>query len=186
MKLLSLRAALAGVALALAAAAHAQLMSVSQQQVLVSPNASAYSAGQCLGGVLTVPAVVRPNGPGGAKLTGVSFVDPQAQSAANDALTLLIFTTQPTGTYTDHANCNVAAADVVKLAGALVIASSACVQDQTPATTVCTITPSLPLNVAMPITNPNIWVVPIVAATPTYGASAKLYFNFMAEPYGGN
>lgn len=168
-----------------AVVAFAQLFSVSQQQVTVTPNASAYSAGQCLGGVLPVPNAVRVAGPGGARLTGVSFVDPQHQSTANDALMLLVFTAKPTGTYTDHSNCQVAAGDAGSLAGVLSIGSSNCVQDEGPATTICTITPTLPLNVTMPVTLGTIWVVPVVVATPTYGSSATLYFNFMIEPYQG-
>jgi hypothetical protein len=177
-------AALAALAWLACAPAHAAgIGGVSQQQVKVTPNSNAYSAGQCLGGVLTVPNVIRPQGPGGTRLAAVSFVDPQHQTAANDAMTLLIFTALPTGTYTDHANCNVAAADLPNLAGQVTIAAANCFLDQAPSTTVCTITPALPLNVAMPVTNGSIYVVPIVAATPTYGASASLYFNFMAEPY---
>ena len=51
--------------LAVAAPAVAQTKSVSWQQVVVTPNSSAYSAGQCVGGVLTLPAMVQPQGPGG-------------------------------------------------------------------------------------------------------------------------
>jgi hypothetical protein len=164
----------------MAAVAQAQPMSAAQTQVQITPNSAAYSAGQCLGGVLTLPNMVRPSGPGGTILSGVSFIDSTHQSVASDAMTLLVFTAAPTGTYTDHANCQVAAADVPNLAGALSIASSNCVQEQGPTTTVCTITPSLPLNVTMPVKSSNLWVVPItVTRRPT--APAPRSFNFMAQ-----
>lgn len=34
-----------------------------------------------------------------------------------------------------------------------------------------------------PVTNANLYVVASAVGTPTYGASAKLYFNFMATPF---
>ncbi len=166
-------------------AAMAQTMSVATTQVTVTPNAAAYSAGQCIGGVLTVPNMVRVGGPGGTILSGVTLVDPQHQTAANDAMDLLVFSSLPSGTYTDHANCQVAAADASKLAGFVTIAAGNCTQDQGPANTVCTITPALPVSTAMPVVSTNLYVVPIAKATPTYGAAASLFFSFMATPFHG-
>lgn len=166
--------------------ATAQRRAAVLSRVTFTATAGAYSAGQCLGGVLTVPNIIRAQNTGGAILSGVSFVDAAHNTAANDALTLLVFNAQPSGTYTDQAACAIAAADRTKFVGQLVIAASNCNQDSGPATTVCTITPSLPLNAAsLPPTSSNTWVVPIVQATPTYGA-ISLIFNFMATPLGGN
>jgi hypothetical protein len=167
--------------------AQAQTKSVALAQVTVTPNSAAYSAGQCLGGVLTLPNMVQPQGLGGTLLGAVTFVDPQHQSAANDALNILFFNKLPTGTYTDHANCQVAAADAPNLVGVLSIVSSNCVQDQGPTTTICTLIPGggsgLPLNAPMPIAASTLWAVAIVAATPTYGASASLFFTFAGMPF---
>src|SRR5262249_17645363 len=96
--------------------------------------------------------------------------------------TLLVFNTLPVGTYTDHANCQVAAGDLTALVGSLSVASSNCVQDQGPTTTVCTITPTLPVGSAVPTSSP-LYVVPIAVGTPPYGAAATLLFNFMATPF---
>lgn len=178
--------ALIALALALASPttpALAQRASVAITQVTFTATAGAYSAGQCLGGILTVPNMVRPQGPGGALIAGVSFLDSAHQTAANDAMTLLVFSAKPTGTYTDQANCQIAAADRPSFIGAIAIAAANCAQDQGPTTTVCTVTPNLPVNGAMPLTSSSIWVVPVVAATPTYGA-ITLYFNFMSTPFG--
>ena len=182
----ALRLSIAAALAALCGLAHAELMRVSQQQIKVVPNASAYSAGYCIGGVLAVPSMQRPQGPGGTVIFGVTVVDPQHQTAANDAMTLLVFNQQPTGSYTDHTNCQVAAADVPSLVAQLSIASTNCVQDEGPATTVCTISPTLAVSLpptSMPIVNGQLWIVPIAVATPTYGSSALLYFNFMATPF---
>lgn len=170
--------------LALPPAARAQTKSVSWQQVVVTPNASAYSAGQCIGGVLTLPAMFNPQGPGGTVLTSFTFVDPQHQSTANDALSIWIFNAPPSGSYTDHAGCAVAAADLPILVGVITVASSNCAQDSGPATTICTINNfALALAGMFPVINPNLYAVAIAAGTPTYGSSAKLYFNFMATPF---
>jgi hypothetical protein len=180
------------VCLSFALPAHAQRMSMSWQQVQFTATAGAYSAGQCLGGVLAVPNMVRSGGPGGAVLAGVSFLDSAHNTAANDAMTLLVFGAKPTGTYTDQAGCAIASADRASFIGQAVIASANCNQDSGPATTVCTITPNLALsniNGAGASTTPpvgsTIWVVPVVTATPTYGA-ITLFFNFLSTPFSGN
>ena len=166
------------------APALAQTKSVSWQQIIVVPNASAYSAGQCIGGVLTLPAMFNPQGPGGTVITSFTFVDPQHQSAANDAMSIWIFNALPSGSYTDHAGCAVAAADLPILVGVITVASSNCAQDSGPATTICTINNfALALAGSFPVTNPNLYAVAIATATPTYGSSAKIYFNFMATPF---
>jgi hypothetical protein len=166
--------------------ARAQTLSVASSQVTFTATAGAYSAGQCLGGVLTVPGLVRPGGPGGAMLTGVSFLDAAHQTAANDAMDILLFSQAPSGTYTDQANCQVASADRTKFIGTVSIAAANCTQDQGPTTTLCTITPTFPLvSLPLPVVSGTVFAVPIVKATPTYGA-ITLIFNFLATPYSGN
>lgn len=177
--------AVAGLCLLAATAALAQTVGyVVTGQVKVTPNSGAYSAGYCLGGVLTVPKMIRPNGPGGTTLRAVTFLDPAAQSGTNDAMNLFVFNKAPTGTYTDHATCHIGTPDYVNLIGSLAIAASNCVQDGTPATvTTCTIQPALPLAAGtLPVTSDSIWVVPILAAAPTYGTPQTLYFTFGSTP----
>lgn len=129
----------------------AQNSSIAGSQVAITPNSGAYSAGLCLGGIIEAPGLVKPGGPGGAILNGVTFLDLAHQTAANDAMSILVFNVKPTGTYTDHANCQLAAGDVQLLVGVISIAAANCVLDQGPTNTVCTVTPSLsvppPVNV---------------------------------------
>jgi hypothetical protein len=178
-----LAAAMRGfLALCLAALpAASEVGGVSQQQVAVTPTATAYVAGYCLGGVLAVPNMLTVQGPGGTVLAGFTFVDPAGQTAANDAMSLLIFNAAPTGTYTDHAACAVAAADQPHLVGLAIVAAANCLAIASSAT-VCQTEPNIPVNAAMPIGSSNLWVVPIITATPTYGTTT-LYFNFAATPY---
>jgi hypothetical protein len=250
------------VLLALAAPAAAQVNSVAGSQVVVTPNAAAYVAGNCLGGVLTAPGLVRSHGPGGAILTGINFVDPATQTGTNDAQTILVFNTAPVGTYTDHAACSLAPADIPNLVGTISIPAANCTQPPSPAgATICTVSPvfsvpqatssyslatsatsaagtfvltftSVPsyitvgmlatdttaavipngatvtattsttvtINQAItgagvgngdnitftrtaPTINSALWFIPIIAATPTYGAN-KLTYTFMTQPFG--
>ena len=159
-----------------------QTKSVAWSQVVVQPNTGAYAAGSCLGGVLTIPNMLQPQGPGGTIITSFTFLDPAHQTAANDAMTIWLLNAAPTGSYTDHSACSLAAADIPFVVGVLNVASSACFQDQAPNSTTCTVTTNLALAGAMPVTSPNLYAIPFVAATPTYGTS-KLYFNFLATPF---
>jgi putative hemolysin len=166
--------------------ADAQRVSVATTQIQVTPNSGAYSAGQCLGGVLAIPQMLRTGSYGGTILTSIELVDPAHQTAANDVMTFLVFNVAPTGTYTDHAACSVAAADRPNLVGVAAFAAANCVLDGGTATTVCEVLPNLPLTSgAFPVVSTNLWIVPFVAATPTYGA-VTLYFNFSATPIAGS
>ena len=180
-----MKSALAGLALVfLAVPALAQTKSVSLAQITVTPNASAYSAGQCLGGVLTLPGMIQPSGPGGTLMGAVTFVDPQNQGTTADQVNILLFNKQPTGTYTDHSTCTLAAADAPNLVAILPIATANCSSTGLSAT-VCTLIPNMgvPVNGAMPIVSSNLWAIPVINGTPNYGASASLYFTFSATPF---
>lgn len=154
---------------------------VSQTVVSVTPNSGAYSAGNCLGGVLTVSGMVTPGSSGGAVIVGATFVDPAHQSTTNDAQTIVVFGAKPTGTYTDHSACNIAAGDQANVVGVIQIASTSCFQDSSPSTTVCTVTLSLPVVKSQPQSSSALWFLPIVAATPTYGANTLTY-AFKSQP----
>lgn len=155
---------------------------ISQAVVSVTPNSSIYSAGNCLGGVLTVSGMVTPGSSGGAVIVGATFVDPAHQSTANDAQTIVVFGAKPTGTYTDHSACNIAAGDQANVVGVIQIASTSCFQDSSPSTTVCSVTLSLPVAPkAQPQSSSALWFVPIIAATPTYGTTTLTY-AFKSQP----
>lgn len=152
-------------------------------QVALTPTATAYSAGQCLGGVMTVNGLVRSNGVGGTIVTQIDIVDTTGSNAAVD---LLIFNAKPTGTYTDQANCTVAAADQPRLVGLVPNATFTCAQDQPATTGICQATPAILVTAATgttsPVTATSFWVVAIMRGTPTYGSSKTLYFNFKGFP----
>jgi hypothetical protein len=152
--------------------------------VTITPNASAYSAGQCLGGILAVPGMIRPASPGGTIIQGVTLVDPAHQTAANDAMNIWVFNQLPTGTYTDHAACNLAAADIGKFVGTIPIAAANCMLDAAPTNTICSVTTSLYLTALPPnITggSSSLWFVPVITATPTYGAN-NLTLTIKSQP----
>lgn len=169
--------ALACLLLLWSAAAYAQTATT---QVKVLPNAGAYSAGNCLGGVLTIPGMVRAGHAGGTILAQVDIVDP---TGANAAVDILFFNAAPTGTYTDHTACNVAVADQPFLVGTAVNTGFTCVLDQSVVTGLCQGTPTILITPAvLPAKTSNLWAVPIMRGTPTYGAGVTLYFNFKAFP----
>ncbi len=91
-----------------------------------------------------------------------------------------MFNAAPTGTYVDNVACTVASADVARLAGVVPNTLFTCVKDQPTTTGICQATPALPVTTtATGSGNTNLWVVPIMRGTPTYGASKllSLYFN---------
>ena len=176
---MNIKAAILALCAALfAAGAHAQ--GVSTAQVAVTPSASAYTAGYCLGGVLTVPQMFRPGNDGGTILSNVSIVD---TTGANAAIDILIFNKLPTGTYTDNAACTVAAADQPYLVADVVNTTFTCLTDSATTTGICQASVGVLVSLAnIPAVSSALWAVPIMRGTPTYGSSQKLYFNFKANP----
>ena len=152
-------------------------------QVLVTPNAAAYTAGMCIGGILTIPGAIRPSGQGGTISAQVDIVDTTATDAAID---FFLFNVLPTGTYTDHANCTVAAADQPNLIGVIFNTSFTCSTDQPVTTGVCqssiSANATLVTSGKLPPVGSSIWAVPIMRGTPTYGAAKTLYVNFKFFP----
>lgn len=149
-------------------------------RITVTPNAAAYNAADCVGGVLTVPGMVRINGPGGTIVAQVTITDTTGTDAAID---ILFFDAAPTGTYTDHAACDIAAADTAHLVGLVENSTFTCIQDQATTIGTCQATPAVLITPAsLPVKSSNIWAVPIMRGTPTYGAGASLYFFFKAFP----
>lgn len=149
---------------------------VSTGQIAVTPNAAAYVSGYCLGGVIAVPNLVRVGQNGGTQVIGATIVDSTATNAAVD---ILVFSRKPTGTYADHAACAVATADLPYLAGAILNTTFIVVSPIEQATPQITIVASNAAGTP-PVTS-ALWFVPIVRATPTYGASATLWFTFSSK-----
>lgn len=155
------------------------LAQVATSQVAVTPNSGAYSAGQCVGGVLAVPNMVRAGGGlNGGIIVDVDIVD---SSATNATIDLFVFAQAPTGTYTDHATCTIAAADRPFLQGVIFGAAATCAVDGGSTTGICRSTPALSITQDTLMSN-VLWFLPIVRTTPTYGASKTLFFNITAMP----
>lgn len=169
-------------------AAAAQSTGTATTQVAVTPSASAYTAGYCVGSVQAVAGMIRPSGPGGTIVASVAIVDTTGTDAAMD---LLVFTAAPTGTYVDNAACTVGSADQVRLQGLVSNTSFTCAKDSAGTTGICNASFALPLTAYSmvvgsltpgPVNSSLIWVVAVMRATPTYGAAQKLYFNYKALP----
>lgn len=150
---------------------------VAPSSVSITPNTGAYSAGQCLGGVLTVLNLVQPQGNGGTILTSLMLIDP---TAANASVDYLIFNAQPVGTYTDHATCALNTADVARLIGVVSNTAATCITDGGGAKGICIFQPGLTLSTFVsgggPVKSSAIWIVPIMRGTPTYGATTLTLF----------
>jgi hypothetical protein len=153
---------------------------VSTAQVSVTPNSGAYVAGNCLGGVLTVPQMFRMGQDGGTILSNISITDTTGTDATID---VLIFNAKPSGTYTDHAACTVNSADQDNLVSVVPNTAFTCVQDSAQTTGICQASVGVLVSLAtIPPAANSFWAVPIVRSTPTYGAAKTLYFNFKALP----
>jgi hypothetical protein len=152
-------------------------------QVLVTPNAAAYTAGMNIGGILTIPGAIRPGGQGGTISAQVDIVDSTGSDAAID---IFFFNALPSGTYTDHTNFTLATADQSSLVGVIFNTSYSCAQDQPATHGICQ--SSISANATaltsakLPPVGSSLWAVPIMRGTPTYGASQTLYFNFKFFP----
>ncbi|MDB5405201.1 MAG: hypothetical protein JWL84_113 [Rhodospirillales bacterium] len=183
-RLCSIAVALLAIASSYSAFAQSSGGSSNTAQAVVTPSTSPYAAGNCLGGVLTVPNMVRPGGTGGAKISHISEADPSgisgAINSANSAISLLIFRAPPTGAYADRSTCVIAAADAPKL-----IARVTLIDCPVPfiagTTSLCQANNlSLPFNTQSggPVSSSSLWVVPYVGANATFPGGTPLYFNF--------
>lgn len=144
----------------------------------ITPTTGVRTAGDCLGTTQVGYGMLRPGGPGGSVVVGITTIDTAAQSAANNALNIWIFNAAPTGTYTDKTACNVAAADQPNLVGVIVTASTDCVIDKTPSVTICT------KNVVIPVSGTagsSLWFQANTVATPNFGTNTY-YIKVKAQP----
>lgn len=139
--------------------------------VTVAPTvtAAAYSAGQCVGGLLTFTGAARSGGPGSGLVQSAVISDVSGQDSAID---IVLFNQNPSGsTFTDHATCTIANADLPKIAG--VIAVSDCHLLGASAPGVCQgQQQALPFGLGGG--NTTLWAVNIARGTPTYTATTNL------------
>lgn len=156
---------------------------VASGTVTITPAAGAYTAAFCLGGVQAVPNLITIGHDGGTILTGTTIVD---NTGTNAAVDLVVFNALPTGTYTDHAACTIAAADQPKIAGFVQNTTFSAMTDSAGTTGIETATPALPVTVqgpggGKPIVS-TLWILPIMRGTPTYGAAKTLTLTVFALP----
>ena len=152
-------------------------------QLSITPNASAYTSGYCLGGVQYVPNMIVAGGLGGTIITGVDIID---NTATNATIDIWIFNKLPTGTYTDHAGCTVASADQPYLVGVIYGALATCSSDSAGTTGMCQSTPAVPISASSYPPTPALYMVPVVRGTPTYGSTKTLLINIKALPDSAN
>lgn len=136
--------------------------------VTVTPTVTvgAYSAGFCVGGLMTFNNATRPGGPGSALTQAAVVTDVSGQDSNID---IVLFRANPTNsTFTDHAACTVANADLTKIVGVIVV--NDCHLLSTTAPGVCQgQQQAMPLDLGAG--NTTAWAVAISRGTPTYTAS---------------
>lgn len=178
---------LAGVSLLalMASPALAQEKLTVTSQVTIVPAVPAYVAGYCLGGVMTVPGLVRPSGTGGTIIESETIVDLSGKDVSPD---IFFFKAKPTGTYTDHSTCSISAADAVNMIGLVQSASFSCSLASASTIGVCQSWVPIHLNTTPisttstpPVISSNVWAIAIARAATSYGTTS-LYFNFQAWP----
>lgn len=140
----------------------------------VTTTAAAYTSGDSVGGLLTIPG---PSLPGGAfKIVSATLVDAIKQNAAVD---LLFLSEVPgsTSVFTDNLAVDVKAVDFDKVIGSISFLTNTAYKD------LGTISAQMLANQQIvckapklngPVTIPAIYAVLIARATPTYGAATVL------------
>lgn len=139
--------------------------------VTVTPTitVAAYSAGQCIGGLMTFNNAARANGPGSGLVQSVEVTDLSGQDASTD---LVLFNSNPTNsTFTDHATCTVNNLDVPKVAA--VVNAADCHLLGATAPGVCQ---ALQLGdpIVLGSSNTTLWGVLISRGTPAYTATTNI------------
>jgi hypothetical protein len=140
-------------------------------QITVSPTVTvaAYSSGQCVGGLLTFSGAARSGGPGSSLAQSAVISDVSGQDANID---LIVFNANPTGsTFTDHATCTVANADLAKIAGTMTITDCHLLGSTAPG--MCQAQQQA-IPVALGSGNTTAYGVMISRGTPTYTASTNI------------
>lgn len=151
-------------------------MSLSSDVIVITPtltvSTSAYSAGDCVGGILTLPAALLPRTAGGT-LVSLAVTDASDQKAA---LEVLVFDAEPSGgTYTDNGALALSAADLSHLLARVPVATSDYVTVGSVAVaTVGAVNKALAAGAAVT----DLYAVVMATGTPTYAAGTDLVLRF--------
>jgi len=130
---------------------------------------SAYTAGFCVGGLMTFINAARASGRGTGLVQSVTIADSTGQDAAMD---LVLFSTNPINSnFVDHAACNVAPADEGNIIGIVHVTDCAALGT---GGGLCQA-----LQLALPYTlgsgNTQMWGVLITRGTPTYAGANNVF-----------
>jgi hypothetical protein len=139
--------------------------------VTVTPNVTvaAYSAGQCVGGLLTFTNAARSGGPGSGLVQSAVISDVSGQDSAID---LILFSANPaSSTFTDHATCTVNNADLQKVVATIPVSDCHLLGATAPG--MCQ-GQQQAIPFALGAGNTTIWAVNVSRGTPTYSASTNV------------
>lgn len=144
--------------------------------------ASAYTAGNCMGGLLTIPGVFRNSAAGiTARLLGLTVIDKGNQKAP---LTVLLFDRQPSSTYTDKSTPTIGT-DQANVIGQLKVATADYTSNgaDSPPVAVAEEQCSILLQNNDPgrANNTNLYAVVLTTGTPTPASVSDLTFKFKAQ-----
>lgn len=156
-------------------------------QIILQPTitATSYSAGQQLGGILTIPNIVRQSqnyALASAELRNINILDSDNQKAAID---FWFFNQSPTITSVDHGTFAMTKANFqAQCIGAVSVGTSyssngtlAVSSDAKPTSLILEI-PNTNLQSAANANSNNIYAVAICQGTPTYASTSSLIFQF--------
>lgn len=139
---------------------------------------SAYTSGDQVGGIMTIPNVIRQNsnmGFGSCELVSVTILDKAKQDIAMD---IWIFKVSPTLVSSDNAPFDMTDANQATQCVGIVAVGSA-YSDSVSNSTSSTVNLNLPINVAGTSATPSsFFAVAIVRGTPTYTSTSDLQFQF--------
>jgi hypothetical protein len=128
----------------------------------------AYSAGDCVGGKLTLSSIMRTGGPGTALLQSLFLMDTSNQKAA---LELLIFNANPSAsTFTDNSAISLHANDIGKIIRRISIAAS----DYVTIDSKAFVDLSPGARVLKAASGVDLYAALVAVGTPTYAATTAL------------
>lgn len=151
------------------------------KEVAVTPtiSTSAYTSSDQIGGIMTIPNVVRQNsntGYGSCELRSVTILDADVQSAAID---IWFFSISPTVTSTDNAPFSMSDANqAAQCIGAISVGTS---YSASLLNSTSTDGKNIGLPINIPIANAantNVFAIAVVRGTPTYTTTTSLQFQF--------
>ena len=148
----------------------AAMAQTATSQVSVTPNASAYSTGNCLGTVQPVPQLVVTGSFGGTIIANIDITD---SSGTNAPIDILFFSQKPVGTYTDKSACTLNAQDVQSFVGFTLNTSFASIKDAGTTAGAELAAPALAITLPTPGQGAQIvYALPIIRGSATYASGA--------------